>query len=71
MATSEPHDESVAIVRTALPQMSKRGIPVTPPNFAVWYEYFARANPALGTEIDELIESGQAITETETRKLDL
>lgn len=50
--------ESAEILRLALPLMSKYKIPVTPRNYAVWYEYAAGSNKYLNDKIDNLISSG-------------
>ena len=63
MSTQNPSEMSVAIVRQALPQMSKLGIPITPPNYAVWYEYLHAQNAPLKCEMDVVLASGQMSNE--------
>ncbi len=63
MSTQNSSDLSVAIVRKALPQMSQLGIPITPPNYAVWYEYLHSQNAPLKTEMDEVLASGNVSNE--------
>jgi diguanylate cyclase len=53
--------ESAEILRLALPLMSRFKIPVTPRNYAVWYEYAAGNNKYLSERIDGLIRSGAPI----------
>ena len=38
------YDRTVNIVRNAIPRMSKFRIPITPSNYAVWYEYLTESN---------------------------
>jgi diguanylate cyclase len=54
--------ESAEILRLALPLMSKFKIPVTPRNYAVWYEYASGSNQMLNQKIDNLINSGTPIS---------
>jgi diguanylate cyclase len=56
-------------LRLALPMMSRYGIPVTPPNYAVWYEYASGSNAALKQAIDDLINSDATIDQAVTSKL--
>lgn len=48
-------------LRLALPLMSKHQIPVTPENYAVWYEYVSGTNQELNEELDQLSSGGAAI----------
>lgn len=67
---SEPnYDFSVDIVRHAIPRMSALKIPITPSNYAVWYEYLADSNQALREEMDALLARDQPITGSEMRAL--
>ncbi|MES9857528.1 MAG: GGDEF domain-containing protein [Sedimenticola sp.] len=50
---SEP-DTHAETLRMTLPLMSKYGIPVTPENYAVWFNYASGSKPALTERIDEL-----------------
>lgn len=63
------YDQTVAIVRTALPRMSEFRIPITPANYAVWYEYLAKTNQALCQDMDDLLARGKPITEREMGNL--
>lgn len=58
----ENPDVSTEILRQAVPQMSALGVPVTPDNYAVWYEYFLGADLDLKRAIDRLISNGVAFT---------
>lgn len=46
---------SAKILRHAVPKMSELSIPVTPDNYAVWYEYYKGINLDLTRAIDKLI----------------
>ena len=59
-ATTETTAE---LARLALPLMSKLGVPMTPRNYAVWYEYVAGSNAALKEEIDRRLTVEGAFTE--------
>ncbi len=48
---------SAKILRHAVPRMSELNIPVTPDNYAVWYEYFRGVNLDLKRAIDALVAS--------------
>jgi diguanylate cyclase len=63
------YDRSVNIVRSAIPRMSELKIPITPSNYAVWYEYLSEANQDLRAEMDALLERDQPITDDEMRVL--
>ena len=41
-----------------LPLMSKHQVPVTPRNYAVWFEFARGENPELKAELQQLIDSG-------------
>ncbi|GIU52133.1 GGDEF domain-containing protein [Shewanella sairae] len=47
---------SAKILRHAVPKMSELNIPVTPDNYAVWYEYFKGMNRELKLAIDGLLD---------------
>ncbi|NKF50639.1 GGDEF domain-containing protein [Shewanella sp. WXL01] len=48
-------EQTADILRLAVPQMASLNIPVTPANYAVWFEYFAETNLNLKRAIDGLI----------------
>ncbi|MEW6263152.1 MAG: GGDEF domain-containing protein [Thermodesulfobacteriota bacterium] len=50
------------IARRALPVLSKHGIPVTPTNYRLWYEYFSGHLPALKEALDQMLRDGLAFT---------
>lgn len=61
--------ESGEILRLILPLMSQYKIPVTPPNYAVWYEYMSGVNRQLKEKLDGFIRSGQLVNEVTTAAL--
>jgi len=61
--TSTTHDEAAEYLRLALPLMSRYRVPVTPPNYAVWYEYVAGTHEALRRALDERMAKDEPITE--------
>ena len=56
-------------VRLALPLMSKLAIPITPVNYAVWYNYVSGINKELKETIDSLREKGESFSEELNEKL--
>jgi diguanylate cyclase len=50
--------ESAELLRLVLPLMSRHKIPVTPMNYAVWYEYAAGTNQKLNARLDAAIKLG-------------
>ncbi|PMG43281.1 deoxyguanosine kinase [Shewanella sp. 10N.286.52.B9] len=48
-------ENSAQILRMAVPKMSALHIPVTPENYAIWYQYYAETNLDLKRAIDGLI----------------
>jgi diguanylate cyclase len=67
--TDNGYDQSVDIVRHAIPRMSELKIPITPTNYAVWYAYLAKSNQALREEMDALLGRDQPITNREMHAL--
>lgn len=47
--------QAVRYLKLTLPEMSKREVPTTPENYAVWYEYTTGTNHDLKQAIDNLI----------------
>ena len=67
--TNTKYDQSVYIVRNAIPRMSELRIPITPSNYAVWYEYLTDSNKDLRREMDALLGREQPITNSEMQAL--
>jgi len=55
--------QAVRYLKLTLPEMSKREIPTTPENYAVWYEYTAGTNHDLKQSINSLINSKMAFSD--------
>ena len=47
--------QAAEYLRMALPLMAKYRVPVTPPNYAVWYDYVSGTNGALAGRLDRLM----------------
>jgi len=61
--TSEvPAEQSAELLRLTLPLMSKHKVPVTPRNYAVWFEYVRGENTELKAELQSLIDAGTHFT---------
>lgn len=56
-------------VRLALPLMSKHNIPVTPKNYAVWYEYVSGINNELCLTIDKMLEKQEVFSDEQNEIL--
>ena len=67
--TNTQYDQTVDIVRNAIPRMSELKIPITPDNYAVWYEYLSETNLALRQEMDVLLGRENPITNSEMQGL--
>jgi diguanylate cyclase len=50
------------IVRTLIPFLSKKRIPITPQNFRIWFEYFFDKKDEIRKQLDELLEKGAVFT---------
>jgi diguanylate cyclase len=50
-------DESVALLKLVIAQVSQHDAPCNPVTFAVWYEHFAKVNPRLSAALDESLRS--------------
>ncbi len=57
-----PTEQSAELLRLTLPLMSKHQVPVTPRNYAVWFEYVRGNNPELKAELQSLIDAGTHFT---------
>jgi diguanylate cyclase len=55
-------DYSTYLLSLAIPKMAKLHIPVTPENYAIWYEYFAETNLNLKRAIDGLLANNVTFT---------
>lgn len=60
---------SAKILRHAVPKMSELNIPVTPENYAVWYEYYKGVNLDLKRAIDGLLANNVSFTPSVNEEL--
>ena len=68
-ASDTPLLESAACVRLALPLMSQYNIPITPRNYAVWYEYVSGNNAELRETIESMLGNTERFTDEVNDKL--
>lgn len=48
---------SYAVAKRLLPFLAKRGIPASPKNYRIFYDYLLYANPALNKAVNELLDN--------------
>ncbi|MEW5722527.1 MAG: diguanylate cyclase [Thermodesulfobacteriota bacterium] len=71
----DPHDSAALaaysheVARRVLPLLAENGIPVTPNNYRLWYEYYAGGSEVLKRTLDRLMEDGIEFTPEVTRAL--
>ncbi len=61
--------QSVQFLRLTIPRMKNLNIPITPENYAVWYEYSSGRTLELNRAIDDLLNSGAEFTDEVNREL--
>jgi len=61
--TPPPLEESAGYVRLALPLMSQYNIPITPRNYAVWYDYVSGKSRELRDAIDAMLEKAEQFSD--------
>ena len=61
--------ESHRIARKILPLLGEKGIPVTPGNYRLWYEYFSGSSMILKETLDQLMAKGTVFTPEITASL--
>lgn len=59
MNPSTTTETTAELLRLILPQMAQLGVPVTPQNYAVWFEHVAGTNPALSDQIEQCRTEGK------------
>lgn len=66
-----PEDISTAanFLKGAIPKMVERKLPANPINYAVWYNYAGKHNPALTKAIDQIINNGEDFTDENCKQL--
>ncbi|MCL1142498.1 GGDEF domain-containing protein [Shewanella gaetbuli] len=62
-------EQTADILRLAIPKMTALNIPVTPENYAIWYEYFSESNLNLKRAIDGLLANEVVFTPAVTAGL--
>ncbi len=62
-------EKTANLLREAIPRMSKLGIPITPENYHIWYEYTMGNSQALIDDIDELLSKGTKFTNKINKEL--
>ncbi len=62
-------EETAGYVRLALPLMARLGIPMTPRNYTVWYQYVSGKNKDLHEAIDSMIARKEAFFEEKNQEL--
>ena len=63
----DPFHKATEHLRQTLPLINKHKTPITPDNYAVWYEYVAGHNHALKSSVDEILSKGEKITPNHTQ----
>lgn len=69
MDYSELSDKAAENMRLALPLMKKHGVPMTPDNYAVWYEHVAGANAELSEKLQAMLTDNLILTEAQNKGL--
>ncbi len=59
----DPLEETAGYVRLALPLMSQYNIPITPRNYAVWYDYVSGKSRELRAAIDSMLEKAERFSD--------
>jgi diguanylate cyclase len=59
----DPLEETAGYVRLALPLMSQYNIPITPRNYAVWYDYVSGKSRELQEAIDAMLEKAEQFSD--------
>ena len=55
-------NKSKEIVRTLIPFLSKKNIPITPQNYRIWFEYYYDKKKEIKTHLDKLLKKGAVFT---------
>lgn len=69
MDYSELSDKAAENMRLALPLMKKHGVPMTPDNYAVWYEHVSGANAELSEKLQAMLTDNLILTEAQNKGL--
>ena len=68
MVNSDLDQISAERLRLALTHMGKHNIPVTPQNYAVWYDYVSSANDELNQALEGFIDKGGTFSDSVNEK---
>jgi len=69
MSEADSELETTAeVAKKVLLNMGQKGIPLTPENYQIWFEYCAGSNESIITDIDKIITQGKSFT-AETNKI--
>lgn len=63
MYTADQRAEIITIQQTVIPQMTELGIPISPRNYTVWYEYVQGKDEELNAVIDVMVRRNDEFTE--------
>jgi diguanylate cyclase len=69
MDYSELSDKPAEYMRLALPLMRKHGVPMTPDNYAVWYEHVSGSNAKLSEQIQSMLSVNALLSEAQCKAL--
>jgi len=69
MDYDELSDKAAEYMRLALPLMRKHGVPMTPDNYAVWYEHVSGSNAKLSEQLQAMLAANPLITEAQCKAL--
>lgn len=69
MDYNELSDKAAENMRLALPLMKKHGVPMTPDNYAVWYEHVSGANAELSEKLQAMLTNNLILTEAQNKGL--
>ena len=61
-------ETTAEVAKKVLLNMGQKGIPLTPENYQIWFEYCAGSNESIITDIDKIITQGKSFT-AETNKI--
>jgi diguanylate cyclase len=69
MDYNELSDKAAEYMRLALPLMRKHGVPMTPDNYAVWYEHVSGSNAKLSEQIQSMLSVNSLLSEAQSKAL--
>ncbi|MBD3634233.1 MAG: GGDEF domain-containing protein [Methylophaga sp.] len=69
MEYNELSDKAAEYMRLALPLMRKHGVPMTPDNYAVWYEHVSGANAKLSEQIQSMLAVNPELSQAQCKAL--